>query len=122
LLDGDRCIGYALPIRGQGFWDDIAGVIGIDADGETLTGIAFHEHKETPGLGAEIVGPRFRNQFKGKKMDPGERPIGLLPAGAEVSEHQVHAITGATQTCTRLERIMNDALLEWRGAAGKAGR
>ena len=66
---------YALPFEGQGFWACIRGIVGIAADKKTVTGITFYEQSETPGLGAEIVRPAFRNQFKGKVLAQKEKPI-----------------------------------------------
>lgn len=114
LRQEGNVIAYALPIAGQGFWAPIKGVIGIAADKKTITGIAFYEQNETPGLGAEIAKPSFREQFAGKVMAAGEPAIGIRRPSAPVGASEVHAVTGATQTCTRLEKIINTALKEWR--------
>lgn len=114
VIQGERLQAYALPIDGQGFWDQIAGVIGIEPDMETITGIAFHQQKETPGLGAEIAKPYFSRRFIGRKLTPGDQAIALVAAGQEPGESEFQAITGATQTSTRLEKIINRALKEWR--------
>jgi len=105
---------YAIPFEGQGFWNVIKGVVGIKPDGKTVTGIAFYEQSETPGLGAEIVKPPFRDQFRELTLAEGPALLRLKPAGSDADEPGVDAISGATQTCTRLERILNDALKEWR--------
>ena len=42
LRETGKIIAYALPITGQGFWAPIKGVIGIKADRQTITGIAFY--------------------------------------------------------------------------------
>ena len=36
-------------------------------DSETVKGITFYKHKETPGLGAEVDKDWFKNNFVGKK-------------------------------------------------------
>lgn len=105
--------GYAVPVEGKGFWASIKGIVGVDLDGQTITGLSFYEQSETPGLGARIIEPDFRDQFIGKKIQQGETPIGIKPASAELKNNQVHAITGATQTCVRLEKLMNDGLSQW---------
>jgi Na+-transporting NADH:ubiquinone oxidoreductase subunit C len=109
-------------MSGQGFWAPIQGVIGIAADKQTITGIVFYQQNETPGLGAEITKPAFRSQFKGKKLSPGDKAINIRRPGAELGASDVHAVTGATQTCTRLERIINAALDSWRAQIGKEGQ
>jgi Na+-transporting NADH:ubiquinone oxidoreductase subunit C len=107
-------LAYALPFAGQGFWAPIKGVIGIAADRKTVTGISFYEQNETPGLGARIVDADFTNQFVGRVLADGDNAIGLKPQGSVLQNSDVHAVTGATQTCTRLERIINDTIREWR--------
>jgi len=121
LKEGDEVVAYAIPLEGKGYWDKIRGFIGIASDRRTVRGISFYEQNETPGLGAEIEQPPFRGQFVGKRIGEGGRPIGILPVGSSLDESQVHAVTGATQTSTRLERIINDDLLSWRSAVPSMG-
>ncbi len=122
LKRNGQIVAYALPISGQGFWAPIRGVVGIAADQQTITGIAFYQQDETPGLGAEITKPAFRDQFEGKKLAQGGTPINMKRPGAELGPSDVHAVTGATQTSTRLERIINTDLQAWRSALGKEGQ
>ncbi|MHC4365049.1 MAG: FMN-binding protein [Planctomycetota bacterium] len=114
LKENGQVRAYALPIAGQGFWAPIKGVIGLRSDRKTITGIAFYEQNETPGLGAQITTISFRSQFKGKVLSAGDKPLGLKRAGELLSESDVHAVTGATQTSMRLEEIINAAVNSWR--------
>ena len=122
LKENGRIVAYALPISGQGFWAPIDGVVGIEADQQTVTGIAFYRQNETPGLGAEITKPAFRDQFQGKRLASGDKPINMRRPGAELGDSDVHAVTGATQTSTRLERIINNDLSAWRSAIKREGQ
>lgn len=115
-------IGFALPIEGKGFWAPIKGVAGISPDGKSLLGLAFYEVNETPGLGARIVEPFFRRQFEGLRLRSEGLPLELRPEGTVLSEGQVHAISGATQTCIRLEALLNEGLKDWLQACRKEGR
>lgn len=115
-MKGDSLIAYALPLDGPGFWAPIKGVIGIAKDMRTITGIAFYEQNETPGLGGEITKPQFRNQFEGKKLATGGVPLEMRLPTQALDESSVHAITGATQTSTRLANFMNEQLRVWRAA------
>jgi len=121
LTEGDKVVAYAVPLEGKGYWDTIRGFIGIASDRNTVTGISFYEQNETPGLGAEIVQPPFREQFVGKRMAEGDRPLGFLPVGSALGESEVHAITGATQTSTRVERIINEDLAGWKSGLLSSG-
>jgi Na+-transporting NADH:ubiquinone oxidoreductase subunit C len=110
-----QTIAYVLPISGQGFWAPIKGVIGIETDKKTITGIAFYEQNETPGLGAEITKAPFKNQFRGKVISSkGEQPLNIRRPGTTLGDNEVHAVTGATQTSSRLEIIINTELKKWR--------
>lgn len=114
-----RIAGYALPIAGQGFWAPIKGIIGIAADRKTVTGIAIYEQNETPGLGGEIAQPPFQEQFEGKTLSSLAKPIGFRRPGEALGDSEVHAVTGATQTSVRLERIINESLKTWQSQVGK---
>ena len=113
LRESGKIAAYALPLSGRGFWAPIKGIIGIEADKKTITAIAIYQQNETPGLGAEIARPEFRSQFKGKVMLMGEKPLSIARPGAQLDQSSVHAVTGATQTSTRLEVIINNGLSEW---------
>jgi Na+-transporting NADH:ubiquinone oxidoreductase subunit C len=113
LKEGGHIIAYALPISGQGFWAPIKGVIGIKADHRTITGIAFYEQNETPGLGAQITKIAFTSQFQGKVVSSVGKPLNIKRPSDVLGKSDVHAVTGATQTSARLENIINDALKNW---------
>jgi Na+-transporting NADH:ubiquinone oxidoreductase subunit C len=113
-VEKDSLIAYALNLEGPGFWAPIKGVIGIAADGMTITGLAFYEQNETPGLGGEIVKRDFTQQFVGKKLSTALPNIDFRPATAALDESSVHAITGATQTSNRLSKFLNTQLQAWR--------
>jgi Na+-transporting NADH:ubiquinone oxidoreductase subunit C len=110
-----QIIAYIVPMTGQGFWAPIKGVIGIKTDKKTITGIAFYEQNETPGLGAEITKPAFKDQFQGKVLSSRGQPLKMRRPGATLSDNEVHAITGATQTSDRLQIIIDNALTKWQG-------
>jgi Na+-transporting NADH:ubiquinone oxidoreductase subunit C len=113
--------GYALPFEGPGFWAQIKGVVGIGTDQKTMTGIQFYEQAETPGLGARIIEPFFYEQFVKKTLTEGPRPVRIRPP-SEAADNDIAAITGATQTCVRLEKILNDAVVQWRQKIQEQGK
>ena len=76
--------------------------------------MVFYEQKETPGLGAQITTSDFRNQFQGKVISMTDKPLNIKRPGDILGQSDVHAVTGATQTSTRLEKIINDGLKTWR--------
>jgi Na+-transporting NADH:ubiquinone oxidoreductase subunit NqrC len=97
----------AFEISGQGSQDKMSGVMALESDLNTIRGIVIPKsnHKETPGLGERVLTTDNLAKFKGKKMLP---KLKLVPSGSKgVSEHEVHAITGATLTCGALEKLLN---------------
>ncbi len=110
---GNQIKGYAIVVSGQGFWAQIKGVIGFDTDKKTITGISFYEQNETPGLGGKIAEAQFCDQFSGIRIAETGKPIGIKAIGLELGDNEVYAITGATQTCTRLQKLINDDLVKW---------
>lgn len=99
---------YIIPIEGYGLWDIIKGYIALDSsDLNTVQGISFYEHYETPGLGARITEDWFRAQFQNKKIfaDNGDLVSIKVAKGKAESEapqgmisHYVDGISGATLT------------------------
>ncbi|ENC6419752.1 Na(+)-translocating NADH-quinone reductase subunit C [Aeromonas veronii] len=90
-----------LPIYGQGLWSTMYAFVAVAADGQTIKGITYYDHGETPGLGGEIENPAWQALFKDKKLFdqsgmPALRVIkGHAPAG---SEHEIDGLSGATLT------------------------
>ena len=103
------------PTFGQIFWVCIA-MIGARTGAMGLNRIIdarIYEQSETPGLGARIVEPDFCERFEGLKLGTKGKLIGIRQAGTILKNSEVHSITGATQTCVRLEKLINDGLAQW---------
>ena len=112
--EGGRGIsGYAFPVGGPGFWGPIEGLVAVDEKASRVIGIAFYKHTETPGLGARMTEPWFRNQFKGLRLLPVEgdkRIFYLKPEGTGRNPNDLSAITGATGTSRAVETFLNNDL------------
>ena len=107
-------IKYILPVYGSGLWGPIWGYVAIDSDGSTVYGAYFAHQGETPGLGAEIEKPAFRNQFDGKNLFKNGRflPISVLKKGQKPrkGEDYVDAVSGGTITSKGVSAMLNDCL------------
>ncbi|MDN5620511.1 MAG: Na(+)-translocating NADH-quinone reductase subunit C [Psychrobacter sp.] len=88
-----------LPIQGYGLWGTIYGFLTLESDMNTIKGISFYEHKETPGLGARIEEPEWRAQWNGIHSydDNGDVATGVTKAG-NPKDNWVDGISGATLT------------------------
>jgi Na+-transporting NADH:ubiquinone oxidoreductase subunit C len=107
--------GWVVTRTGPGLWGDIVMVVGFAADRTRLTGIAFLKQSETPGLGARVAEPWFRQQFKGK-----HGPFTTVGEGEPSAEDQFDAITGATITSNAVKAIVN-AVVAAAGSLPKEG-
>jgi Na+-transporting NADH:ubiquinone oxidoreductase subunit C len=88
-----------LPIVGSGLWDLMFGFVGLAADLNTVKSVVYSDHKETPGLGAEVMNPKWKALWPGKQIynDAGKPFIELVKGGAK-GINQVDALSGATLT------------------------
>ena len=66
-IDGDLKT-LILPISGYGLWSTLYGFVALDSDLNTVVGLSFYDHGETPGLGGEVDNPKWKAQWQGKKM------------------------------------------------------
>ena len=96
---GDRIVGYVISVTsGDGVEGNITLSVGISADG-TVTGIAFTELNETPGLGSLCGEPAFKDQFLGVKTDWfALSGSGLVIDGASAATGTADTASGATGT------------------------
>lgn len=99
---------FAFPISGKGLWSMLYGYMSLDADCETIAGISFYKHGETPGLGAEIEKPWFQAQFAGKKLYHDGEPteFKVVKGGAPADNSSVDGISGATLTSNGVQALI----------------
>ncbi|GAB2631027.1 MULTISPECIES: Na(+)-translocating NADH-quinone reductase subunit C [Psychrobacter] len=104
-----------LPIQGYGLWGTIYGFLTLESDMNTIKGISFYEHKETPGLGARIEEPEWRAQWNGIHSydDNGNVATGVTKAG-NPKDNWVDGISGATLT----SRGVSNMIQFWLGDQG----
>ena len=101
-----------LPIRGYGLWSTLYGFIALESDGNTIAGLGFYEHGETPGLGGEVDNPRWKAFWPGKQVyRDGEVEIGLVkgsvdPADVDAS-WEVDGLAGATLTSKGVTNLVH---------------
>ncbi len=103
---------YIFPVSGKGLWSTIKAYISIKPDGNTVNGITFYEHGETPGLGGEIEQKWFRDNFKGKKLfnENGKFESIAVVKGEAEGPHEVDGISGATMTGNGVSEFLKNDL------------
>ncbi|MFT7009129.1 MAG: Na+-transporting NADH:ubiquinone oxidoreductase subunit C [Colwellia sp.] len=105
------------PIVGSGLWDLMYGFMGLAPDLNTVRSVVYSDLKETPGLGAEVLNPKWKALWPGKKMynKQGEPAIKIVKGGAKTGDiHGVDALSGATLTSNGVQRTLRF----WLGTEG----
>ncbi|MBT3982081.1 MAG: Na(+)-translocating NADH-quinone reductase subunit C [Bacteriovoracaceae bacterium] len=93
-----------LPVRGKGLWSTLYGFLALDSDYNTVKGLGFYSHGETPGLGGEVDNPSWKKKWIGKKAfsSSGQAALEVVKGLARSSnsnfDHQVDGLSGATLT------------------------
>lgn len=106
-----------LPIHGKGLWSTLYGFISLDTDLNTVKGISFYEHKETPGLGGEVDNPQWQAKWQGKIIynESGKPTIEVIKGQVESTtanaSYKVDGLSGATIT----SRGVSNMLKYWFG-------
>ncbi len=109
-----------LPIHGKGLWSTLYGFIALERDLQTIAGLTYYEHAETPGLGGEVDNPRWKAQWKGKQAfdDSGDILItvikGIVDKAKPSASYQIDGLAGATITT----RGIDATLKFWLGERG----
>ncbi|MGK5092332.1 Na(+)-translocating NADH-quinone reductase subunit C [Deltaproteobacteria bacterium TL4] len=101
-----------LPVYGKGLWGTMYGFVALAKDTNTIKGMVYYEHAETPGLGGEVDNPRWRALWPGKKAydSSGEVAVTLIKGRvdpqSEKAIHQVDGLSGATLTSRGVSKMM----------------
>lgn len=102
---------YVLPIEGKGLWSTLYGFIALNPDTNTVDGIIFYQHGETPGLGGEVDNPRWKDRWPGRKIYNDEwEPViqvikGAAPPPSE-APHKIDGLSGATITSNGVTHLV----------------
>lgn len=100
-----------LPVRGYGLWSTLYGFLALESDADTVAGLGFYEHGETPGLGGEVDNPRWKALWPGKHIyKDGEAAIELVKGTVDAStpdaEYKVDGLAGASLTSKGVTHLM----------------
>ncbi len=118
-MEDGQITSYIIPISGKGLWSTIYGYLALKPDLNTVQGITFYKHGETPGLGGEIDKEWFTDNYKGKKIrDENGNLVSVDIIKGDVEEkypedeavHYVDGISGATITCRGINEFLGKDL------------
>lgn len=122
VKEGDKVKTLILPVHGYGLWSTLYGYLALDGDLNTVKGLSFYSHAETPGLGGEVDNPAWKASWQGKKIykDAGEPKIALIKGKVDTStpdaEYKIDGLSGATLTSNGVTNLMKF----WMGENGYA--
>jgi len=100
-----------LPIKGYGLWSTLYGFIALESDLQTVAGIGFYEHTETPGLGGEVDNPKWKASWVGKRAYvDGDLSLTVLKGKVDTSragaQSQIDGLAGATLTTKGVDNLI----------------
>ena len=100
-----------LPIKGYGLWSTMYGFIALEKDLQTVAGIGFYEHGETPGLGGEIDNPNWKSSWIGKQAFAEDELVltvikGKVDMNRAGSNYQIDGLAGATLTTKGVDNLV----------------
>lgn len=114
--NGDSLKQIILPVYGKGLWSTMYGFIALANDCNTVSGLGFYEHGETPGLGGEIENPNWLKSWQGKKVYSPDAKLALsvVKPGNGNTSYTVDGLSGATLT----SRGVSNMIYYWLGQDG----
>jgi Na+-transporting NADH:ubiquinone oxidoreductase subunit C len=127
VKEGEAVKAVILPVSGYGLWSTMHGYMALEGDGQTVIGLNLFDQAETPGLGGEVVNPKWKALWKGKKVykesgetgqeffkkqhtEVGEPILALVKGTVDPSKagavHQVDGLAGATLTSNGVSNLV----------------
>lgn len=103
VKNSSETIGYIINIGSMGFDGEIEIAVAFDLDNK-VHGVEILSQTETPGLGAKIVDPAFKDQYLGSGG-----PFEVTKA-AKKNETEIEAITSATISSRAVTDGINAAI------------
>ncbi len=100
---------WIFPIRGRGLWSTLRGFIALESDLQTVAGITYYEHAETPGLGGEVDNPGWKAKWHGKQVygPDGEVTLRVVKGVAQTDDKfGIDGLSGATITSNGVSNMI----------------
>lgn len=112
VTKAERVEKLVIAVEGLGMWGTIYGFMALDRDGNTVRGLTYYDHKETPGLGGEIGNPLWQALWHGRKVfdETWRTAITVIKgtAGPPATDPlRVDGLTGATITSNAITHLLH---------------
>ncbi len=111
IKKGDAVEQVVIAIEGLGMWGQIYGFMSIGPDGNTIRGLTYYDHKETPGLGGEISNPNWQALWRGRKTFDEHWNVGIHVIKGQAGSPQadpmrVDGLSGSTITSKAITQLV----------------
>jgi len=113
VVKGENAGRLILPVSGYGLWSTLYGFVALESDLNTVAGLGFYSHAETPGLGGEVDNPRWKKMWVGKSIYDENGNVaakvkkGTVDPKIEAEKlHQVDGLSGATLTSKGVSNLI----------------
>ena len=111
IMKDEQVDQLVIAIEGLGMWGTIYGFLSLAPDANTVRGVTYYEHRETPGLGGEIANPGWLALWQGRKSydDKGEPAIKVVKGQAgppQADPLHVDGLSGATVTSNAVTQLV----------------
>ena len=111
VVKGEKTETIILPIQGYGLWSMLYGYMAVASDANTIKGITYYQHAETPGLGGEVDNAKWKARWIGRKIynDTGKPEIKVIKgrAGEPAADpYSIDGLSGATITSNGVSNTM----------------
>lgn len=101
IKNGEEVSKVVFPINGKGLWSTLYGFLVLAPNMNTVKGLGFYDHGETPGLGGEVDNPNWKRIWNDKEaFDEAMKPALKVIKGAAAvdSKYDIDGLSGATLT------------------------
>jgi Na+-transporting NADH:ubiquinone oxidoreductase subunit C len=105
MKDNGKIKLMVLPINGYGLWSMLYGFVVLKQDLNTIAGLGFYSHAETPGLGGEVDNPKWKALWPGKLAYSGGKEISVAK-GKATKQNQIDGLSGATLTTKGVDNLI----------------
>ena len=107
VRDGDTLSLVILPVRGKGYKSILKGFLALKGDINTVAALKFHDHNETPGIGAIIENDSWTGRWPGREIaDVSGKILIEVVKGTGKGIHEVDGISGATRTGNGVSKLI----------------
>lgn len=111
LMENGEAALCVIPIEGYGLWSTLYGFLAIGRDGNTVEGLTFYQHGETPGLGGEVDSPKWKALWPGRMAydamgNPAIRVVKGAAGNPQDAPHRVDGLSGATITSNGVSMML----------------